>query len=404
MGLTQDGFSTKTQEENRAVLVSVLQGTFPEFETDTLTPGGQLIDILAELITAEQQEALFTYQSYDRRTATGVALDRLGALIDILRDGATQSSSEGTITGTGGTAIPNLSRVRLDATNTVWEITGGPYAIPGIGAGQTIANVPLQSQDTGIIEATATTAWTIVDVVSGWAAWETTETATPGRNSQVDKDYRASQDTGLSARGQGPLRAIDANVEKVEGVVTSKTAHNPSISPVDSRGIPFKAVNTVVETSPAIPTAALKQAIALAIWNTGGGAIEAFGTDVTEIVTDTEGQAQSISFDIVSEINVWIAITVTTSDEDESITPNLAVTIQDFVAEQANIQFTGIGQNTREFEIIALVNDSGVTGVVSVGVLLSRTGFAGPFDSPEVPISIRQRADFDLTRVQVTVV
>ncbi len=404
MPLTQDGFSTKTQEQNRADLESLFKGTFPEFESDTLSFGGQLIDILAELITAEQQEALFTYQSYDRRSATGVALDRLGALIDILRGGATQSSSEGTITGTGGTPIPDLSRVRLDATNTVWEITGGPYVIPGVGAGQTLTGIPLQSQDTGPIAATATTDWTIIDVQSGWASWETTEDATPGRNSQSNKDYRASQDTGLSARGQGPLLALDANIEKVEGVVTSKTAHNPSVSPVDSRGIPWKAMNPVVETSPAVPTAALKQAIALAIWNTIGGGGQSFGTDVTEIVIDEEGQAQSISYDLVSEINVWIVIDITTSDEDEAITPNIETTIEEYVAEQANLQMTGIGQNTRDYEIVGLVNDSGVTGVTSVSVLLSRTSFAGPFDSPEVPISIRQRADFDLTRVQVTVV
>ena len=306
-GLTEDGFETETQAENREVIVSLFQGSFgDQVQTDTSSAFGNLIDVLAELSAAAQQEGLFTYQSRDRSTATGVALDQIGKEIGIPRDGATRSSSEGTITGTAGTVIPNLSRVRLNATSTVWEVLGGPHTIP-VGE-TTITNVPLQSQDTGPITAIASgpTAWTIVDVIVGWTAWETTEDATPGRNSQTDKDYRASQDSGLFIRAQGPLLAISANVEEVEGVVTGRTFHNPTVSPVDSDGIPFKAVNVVVETDPAVPTPALRNLIALAIWNSAGAGVEAFGTNVTETIIDDEGQGQIIRYDLVSLINIWI--------------------------------------------------------------------------------------------------
>lgn len=403
-GLTANGLETETQAEVKERIKSLFQGAYGnQVEIDDSSVFGELINILAELIAAAEQEVLETYRSYDRDTAIGVALDRLGKLINIPRKGATRSSSEGTITGTPATAIADLSRVRLNATNTVWEITGGPYVIPG---GGTIPNVPLQSQDTGPI--TALTAgpseWTIVDVVAGWTSWETTEDATPGINQEVDKDYRTSQDTGLSIRGQGPLLALAANIQEVDGVVRARAFHNPSVSPVDSDGIPFKAMNPVVGTDPAVPTTAIKQAVALAIWNTIAGGGESFGTDVTETITDEEGQAQQISYDLETQVNVWIDVDITTSDEDESITPNIETTLEEFIATEADAQFANIGDNVQEYKINGLVFESGVTGVTSVVVRLSIVGFAGPFLSPEIPISIREVADFDLTRVQVTVV
>jgi uncharacterized phage protein gp47/JayE len=405
-GVTPEGFVTETQAENREYIVGLFQSAFGlQIEVAPDTIGGQLVDIMAEMRAAAQQEGLQTYNSYDRATTTGIALDRIGKLIGIPRDGATRSSSEGTITGTGGTVIPDLSRVRLNETNTVWEITGGPYVIPGVGPGQTLANVPLQSQDTGPITAIATSDWTIVDVVVGWDTWITTETATPGQSQQSDKAYRQSQDIGLYARGQGPLLAMSANVDVVEGVVTARTFHNPNTVPVDANGIPYKNTNVVVETDPAIPGADLRQAIATAIWNSSSLGSQTYGAE-NEIITDSEGQSQSIFFDLVSNVNIYMLITLTTSDEDEAITPNIADVVREYVAEQANEQYTGIGRNTREYEISALVHESGVTGVESVTVQLSTVSTAGPYLSPEVPISIRQRADFDdsVTRTLVTVV
>ena len=402
--LTDQGLGTETQDEARTRIGSLFQGTFgDQIEIATDTVGGQLVDLFAELTVAAEQQVLLTYNSSDRRTATGVALDRLGGNIGIPRDGATRSSSEGTITGTPGTNIPNLSQVRLNSTNTVWEILGGPYVIP---AGGIIELVPLQSQETGPITAIASgpTEWTIVDVVVGWDTWETTEDATPGQNQQSDKDYRASQDVGLFIRAQGPLLAITANVDVVEGVVTARTFHNPSLSPIDPVTlIPFKAINVVVETDPVVPTASLRQAIAFAIWNSSGAGVDTFGAE-SEVIIDSEGTAQTINFDLVANVNIFIEIDLTTSDEDEAITPNIDTVVAEFVAEQANIQFTSISDNVAEFKINGLVFESGATGITSVVVRLSTVGFSGPFDSPEINISIRQRADFDLLRIDVDVV
>ena len=133
-----------------------------------------------------------------------------------------------------------------------------------------------------------------------------------------------------------------------------------------------------------------------------GAGGEAYGTDYNETVVDSEGTSQPISFDTVDQINVWISIDITTRDEDEAVTPNIDEVIREYVAEQAGERLIGIGANVKEFEIVGLVFESGVTGLVSVDVSLSILGFPpSPQVAVEIPISIRERADFDIGRVEV---
>lgn len=401
-GLTSVGFGTETQQEVRDRIVSMFRGAYgDQVNTDTSTVFGQFIDILSELIANAEQQGLTTYRSFDAATALGVALDARAAQTGSQRKGATSSTSEGRITGTPATVVPNGAQVRLDATNTLWQITNGPLAIPPAGF---LDGIEIASVDTGPVTALATTAWTIVTVIVGWTAFETTEDATAGQTQESDKDFRLRRLDELFARAQGPLLAITAALSKIEGVVRARTWHNPLYSPTDSNGIPFKAFNPVVETDPPTPPAALRQEIADAIWVVLGAGGQSYGTDYSEIVIDTEGTAQPVAFDTVTQVNVWVEVDITVSDEDEAITPNIEETLEAYILEQADAKFTAVGANVKEYEVTGLVYESGVTGVTSVVVRLSTVGFGGPFLSPEIPISIRERADFDSLRVNVQII
>jgi len=401
-GLTSVGFGTETQQEVRDRIVSMFRGAYgDQVNTDTSTVFGQYIDILSELIANAEQQGLTTYRSFDAATALGVALDARAALTGSQRKGATSSTSEGRITGVPATVVPNGAQVRLDATNTLWQITNGPLAIPPAGF---LDGIEIASADTGPVTALATTAWTIVTVIVGWTAFETTEDATAGQTQESDKDFRLRRLDELFARAQGPLLAITAALSKIEGVVRARTWHNPLYSPTDSNGIPFKAFNPVVETDPPTPPAALRQEIADAIWVVLGAGGQSYGTDYSEIVIDTEGTAQPVAFDTVTQVNVWVEVDITVSDEDEAITPNIEETLEAYILEQADATFTAVGANAKEYEVTGLVYESGVTGVTSVVVRLSTVGFGGPFLSPEIPISIRERADFDSLRVNVQII
>lgn len=398
-GLTAAGFATETQAEVRDRLVSIFRAAFGEqVNVDTSSVFGQLIDIMSELIAGAEQQTLATYRSIDAENAIGVALDARAALTGSLRKDATRSTTVGTATGTPATVIANGSLVRLDATSTVWEVTNGPLAIPADG---TLEGLEISAVEPGPTTALATVDWTIVTVVVGWTSFESTEDATPGRLVESDADFRLRRRVELYRRAQGPLLALTANVSAIEGVVRARAWHNPSTSPVDANGIPFKAFNVVVETDPPTPPAALRQSIADEIWEVMGAGGQAYGTSYTEVVVDSEGTAQPVSFDVIEEVDVWITVEITLSDEDEAITPAVEKVLAAYILEQATERFTGVGADLPEYRISGLVFESGVTGVTSVAVKLSIVDFAGPFLSPLVPISIRQRCDFDSTRIEV---
>lgn len=407
--LTADGLSTQTQDELVSELTAKLRATFGNnLNTATDSIMGQLVNIVSEMNALNQQVLLSVYRAFDPNSALGVALDRLATLTGSIRDGETFSTVEGVLTfsGGGGTMV-NGDLIHNDDNDTDWQLVDGPH-----GPGPGVFPATFAAVVAGPTLANANTNWSAITVVPGLDGFTNpADDATPGALAETDPEFRITRQEELFSQNVGGLAAITAVVSKVNtanGSVTSaRTYHNPSINPADTDGIPFKAFNVVCETSPSPPPAALQQDIFDAILSALGAGGEAYGTDYVGTAVDVEGEIEDIAFDLVSLKDVFIKVTLDTTGTEDPVSDNMAAVTAAAILETATADFTGLGQNTLGFRVNGIVSDlidSGeISGVVTVTVELSEVALVGPYIDP-VPISIRERADFDSVNIDVVVV
>ena len=407
--LTPAGLQTQTQQEIVDELAAKVHATFGNnVNTSISSIMGQLINIFAELRALDQQYLLAVYQSFDPNSAAGVALDRLAALTGSVRKGETKSVVNVVFEFNAAGIVNNGDLFQNDDTGTQWQVINGPYTDTG-GPYPEQVNGQLEAVDAGPVIANAGTNWSLVTANPSLnGVTNPTDDAALGRFQESDPDFRIRRQVELFSQNIGGLAAIRAVVSRVEGVETVQVYHNPATQPADADGIPFKAFNVVVETSPSPPPLDLQQSIADAIWSAMGAGGEAYGTDFNLVVTDSEGVAQpDIRFDLVTQVPIYVNVALVTTGTEQPISQNLAQVVQDEILKVAQRDFDAIGRNQLAFEyeaIIANLQASGqISGVVQTTVLLSRVSLAGPYADP-VDIAIRERPTFDSINILATVI
>jgi len=403
MRLDEDGLTTETQAEIREDLVARLEAQFGvNVKTKAASQLGQIINILTELDALTQQRGLAVYRSFDPNGATYRALDARLALTGSVRKGAKRSSVEGKLTFSDPhDDAPNGMLIKNTADASLWELTSG--TIPGNGA--EVVDATFTAVDTGPKEANAGTTWEVVTVVAGLISFTNpTDDADIGRLREACGTARKRRLTELYAQGQGPLATIQGAVSKVEGVVSVRVYHNPSTDPVDSDGIPWKAFNVVVETTPSTPTTATRDAIFEAIWGAMGAGGEAYGTDYTGTVVDSEGVDQPVAFDVVDSVDIVLEIDLVTSTAEATVTPNITDVVAAKVLEVALADHKVPGRDVLALDYQGVVYDmleaGEVSGVDGVTVRMAIDP-ASPAAVTKLAISIREKADFDSSHITV---
>jgi hypothetical protein len=408
--LTEDGLEVQTQTEindevSAALRAQPLLG--PNVHLDpTESVLGQVVGVVVELEALTQQAMASLHRSMDRGGAIGRPLDARVGLTGTTRKGRTKSQVDGLLTFTGAATVPNLARYKHVDTNTIWEVTDGPHT--RVGAGTEAAT--LTAIDSGTLEAAAASDWTNVTIIANVTGFTNpSEAAIKGRVREVDEQVRRRSQRELYSQGQGPLAAIEGAVLKVDGVVNARCYHNPSTSPTDSDGIPFKAINVVVETSPSTPTVDQQQAIGEAIFSALGGGGEAYGTDYTVDVVDAEGTVHEVSFDVVTNVDIWIEIDLVTSTSEVAVSPQIDEVVADAVLALALEEHTVAGRDVKTIDYsgeasrllaLGLIGDpAGITGVDGVAV---RVGLSDPpAVTTKLSIGIRSKPSFDAARITV---
>lgn len=419
--LNSSGLQTQTFEEIFEELGENLQSVFGNTLNTTLSSvNGQFMRIVSELRAADQQAWLQVYQSFDPNSAQGTALDARAALTGSVRKGASNSTVEGILTFNAAGLVADGTLINNDDQDTVWQTINGPYTDTGGPYPEDVA-AQVEAVDTGPLTADAGTNWSLVTVLAFIDSFTNpTEDATVGRNQETDAEFRYRRTVELFSLGQGPLATIQGIVSKVDTangrVDTVQVYHNPATNPVDSDGIPFKAFNVVVETTPSPPPAALQQDIFDAIITGFGAGGEAYGTDFAGTAEDIEGQFQPVAFDLVDELDVFLQITLETGPfigGDGPVFPTdlaqMATVVQTAVVDAAQDRslYNKIGRDVREIDYIGVIQDlitSGeITGVFTIEVELSTVSKTGPFTADFIPVGIRQRPDIDSGEVRVII-
>lgn len=433
LALTAQGLTTQTQAEIILELQKKIQSTFgPNTNVSPSSIMGQIINIMAELRAADQQALLDVYRSFDPSGASGTALDARAALTGSLRRGPSFSLVQGFIEFSGPGVVADGSQIQNDDTSTVWQSINGPYTDGG-GPYPELVAATFQAVEAGPSIANAGTTWSVVTVLPGFSAFTNpVDDATIGQFQESDPEFRVRRGVEIYSQNIGPLLAIQGVVSKVNtdnGRVTSvRVYHNPTLSPVDADGIPFKAFNVVVETDPPLPlpqvvgpTEPLAQDIANAIFSATGAGGESYGTDYGDVdlitVLDVENQAQGpIKFDVVRIVDVFIDITINTFNinlqkEDGPIIPeepqDMADLIRTEVATQATARFEILGRDARALDIQGIIQSLILSGDLSgiataiVGVSLTQPAF--PIPDLTALVTIREKTDYNSGAIRISI-
>lgn len=392
-GMDEFGLSVKRLDDAKAELEASFRAKFGQnVNLDPQSVNGVEIGIMAEQI-ADAWEALEeAYAAAYRDSASGVALDRIGALVGITRDPATKSVVVLSLIGTNGTPIPEGSQVSDGTDGATKWITLGDATIAG-----GIASVSASPAEYGPIVALSGTLTTIETPVSGWVAVTNALDADKGRTEETDASFRARIYQRRAAAGSSKLLGIvgavaEVRVADVKVVTETQGFENLTIA-TDVDGRPAKSFEIIA----AVPAgAANDNAIAQAIWDSKPAGIEAYGVGSSGTATDAEGATHTVPFSRPADVNIYVTAEIELVEDGEG--EGYPLTGDDLViAEILSYEDTvRTGRDVSPFGIARLIETPGIAKL-TIKLGLS----SNPTSTDVLEIGPRQRAALDSSRIEI---
>lgn len=306
-GLTDAGFVAKTLEEIEAGMVQKQRDNIdPSIDTSQFGLIGQLNGIMATEIAALWELAEAVNDSQDPDKAQGASQDGLYALTGTTRDDAKASLVICDSTLQPGTTIPVGEAIVSVVGNASARFAN---AVPLVNAGGSVAVVSAQFEalEPGPTVANANTLTVRETLPTGWDAVTNPQDAQLGANIESDAQFRNRREDELFAQGGGTVDGIRADLLKLETVIAANVIENTD-NVVSAEGLPPKSFCAVVHSDPGADD---DQAIAESIWSNKPAGIEAFGTELVDVV-DAEGITHTVGFNRPAETPVYVALRITT--------------------------------------------------------------------------------------------
>lgn len=436
-GVTPTGFVAKTLSEIQSDLREGFRRVFGKsVNVDARARVGQQIDIFSEALSEGWELAEAVSAAFDPSSASGILLDNLCALTGLTRSAPAKSTTSILAIGTAGTLLPIGRRAGVTGNSAVFEtlaagtiaaaaawVTATPYAEGAIvaaagalwravaagtsgataptgtgpthndgtvtwayqGPGAAFALIDAEATVTGRIQAFAGSLTTIVTPVAGWAAVTNPLDAVPGRDLETDTELRLRRQQQIANVGSSPLDAIVAKVSLVKGVSNAIVFENTTDVTVGTIGP--HGIELIVEGGD-------DALIAQKLLESKAGGIATFGTTLFPRTT-SNGDLIDIRFSRPTIQNIWVAVTLT---KDPSTYPldgddQVKAAIVAFGDTQV------LGKDVVASSIVGAIFKA-VPGVLDVTVVRIGTAPA-PALSTTIVLTIRQRADFDTSRITV---
>jgi uncharacterized phage protein gp47/JayE len=388
-GLNKDGFNRMRYADIIAEMNSRARSVFgSDVNLSEYSPLGMFFKVVAFSMAVIWQLAEYVYYGAYKDTAEGYQLDGVCQYIGITRKPASYATGTVTFTGTEGTVIP-LQFLVSTGTYQFWT-----QQIATIPVGGTV-DVPIRAIELGnTSNVLASTITTIVNPLRGVTAVTNTLGTTGGADVETDEALRARYNESISLGGASTTSAIEAELLQVQNVVAAVVTENVTMATVD--GIPAKAFEAMVYGG-------TNSDIADAIYRTKAAGIQAFG-DITVPITDDNGQVHSIGFSRVTEVPVYVHVTLTTDAElfpvagMTTIETNIIKYIGGTDADTTKYYGLGLGDDVVYTKIIGICHS--VAGVTDVTVTLSTDDIT--YTAANVAIATGQVAVTDYAKVVIT--
>ena len=387
-GLNKDGFNRMRYADLIEEMNSRAKSVFgTDVNLSEFSPLGMIFKVVAFGMSIVWQLAEYIYYGGYKDTAEGYQLDGVGQYIGITRNPATYATGTATFTGDAGTKIPLYFIV---STGSIQFWTQQESTIPISGT----VDVPIRALEIGNeSNVLASTITTIVNPKIGVASVTNATATSGGAEIETDEEFRDRYDNSISTGGASTVSAIRAELLAVLNVVDATVTENITMATVD--GIPPKAFESVIYGG-------TNTDIANAIYHTKAAGIQAYGT-TTVNVTDEMGETHVIGFTRVTEVPIYVHVTLTT-DEDfpvdgmVTVETNIIKYIGGTDADASKYYGLGLGDDVVYTKIIGICHS--VKGVTDVVVTLSLDGIT--YTASNKAIDPKQVAVTDYSKVVIS--
>ncbi|CAM6006428.1 unnamed protein product [Sphagnum balticum] len=187
--------------------------------TTAITPetsDGQWLGIISTALYTTCLGLQYLYNNRGPATATGAALDGVCKLNGIVRNPATYSQVELTLTGTAGTTITN--GVVQDALGYLWNLDS-PTML-------STSPVHATCQTAGAVNANPGSVTVISTPVAGWTGVTNSAAAIPGSNIESDSALRARQAISVAIPSETRLAGTIADLLQTPNVTRVNVLEN----------------------------------------------------------------------------------------------------------------------------------------------------------------------------------
>lgn len=372
-------------------------------DAGTLLEEGTLIEVDAsgdryetteEAILAVRTLAVGTVTFADNDPSNDTMARTLGSYLD---DGV----RPGTLLTIEDTASNNLVDAEVESATdlVVTFVEGVTLAAEGPVAATVkmgAATIPVSSSELGPIEGFAYTIDTIVNPIDGWLTVINPADVVFGEAVEGDGDFRLRRETSFQIRGASVDNAILGNLLQIEGVQQALVISNRSDT-TNVDGQPPHSLEAIIWPDLSDPD--FDASIVELLWTLIPSGIQAYGSTVY-LVTDSEGYEQSIGFSFATEIEMYVAVTITT---DANYPADGDALVAAAMLEEGN--GLTVSDDVLVWKFAAKLDEkdsSGVPlipGIVDVTVAIETT--PAPTSEANIAVAYRDIARFDSTRITV---
>jgi uncharacterized phage protein gp47/JayE len=302
-GLTSQGLRIKRIDEVVFELGVAFRSDFGEEanidpETSVL---GQIIGVYSERDALLWELALAVYQAGFPDSAEQVSLDNVAAITAIERLAATRSTVTARCSGTIGVLLTAGRIVSVTGTGARFQL----IADATIG-GSGFVDADFEAVELGEVQAPAGSLTVIETPVSGWTSVLNEEDADLGSSVESDVELRLRRRDSLRVIGAATVDAIRARlIDEVDGVTDAIVFENDT-DVTDGGGRPPHSIHCIVAGGADVD-------IAEKIFETKSGGIATFGTDIIEVVLDSQGFPHTINADRATILRTFLHIQIEVS-------------------------------------------------------------------------------------------
>ena len=408
-GVLSTGFSKKSRQDIiDEIVASLVADISPNLNTESTSILGQLVGVFADQIAQDWDVLEDVYDSQYPDSAFDASLDGVAAITGATRLPATKSTTTLFVTGDDATLlllgrqgrvpaggifetlapttlalapvwtpttgyVPGDIRSNDSPENIYVVVLGGTSAGSGgptgegaaivdggvtwrfLGDGVAFNTVAAEATITGLVVGLAFQITEIVTAVSGWLGVNNQLDAIVGTEIETDSALRQRREALLTVSGKGTVDTIRAKLLLVVGVLEALVFENET-DVVDGNGLPPHSFESVV-------LGGSDADVAQAIFDDKAAGIQTFGTDISELIVDSQGVSHTILASRADPIEMFLDITVIV-DGNYPTDGDLQVEAQLIALGVTLI----IGQSVvyDQFRAESLASAGGVSGVIDI--------------------------------------